>query len=44
MITSVSLGVTLVTFIYPKIPTEIKQVKAILCVKQGRGLIAKKVV
>lgn len=42
-ITFVSLGVTLVTFIYPKIPIEIEQVKAILCVKQGRRLIAEKV-
>lgn len=39
----VSLGVTLVTFIYPEIPTEIEQVKAVLCVKQGRRSIAEKV-
>lgn len=43
MITFVRLGITLVTFIYPKIPIEIDQVKVFLCVKEGKRLIAEKV-
>lgn len=44
MIPSVNLGVTVVTFVYPKIPIiGIDQAKAILCVKLGRSLIAQKV-
>lgn len=43
MITFVSLDVTLITFIYPKIPIQVKQFTATLCVKQGWRIIAEKV-